>query len=72
MNKDCTSTAMDTLENIMTEFQKAGGNVAILKGISLFDFIKCCATNNIELKAKYTSNTALEEIIRNSITKGKL
>lgn len=53
MNELQHKKAQDTLINIASAIQHAGGCVSLLKDISLSDFIKTCAHNNIEITVKY-------------------
>jgi hypothetical protein len=45
--------AQELLVKVASEFQNAGGAVSVLSQMTLLEFIRSCAYNNIELTVKY-------------------
>jgi len=56
VNKEQILLAQNTIIDIATALQTVGGDVGLLKGISLVDFISICVNNNLEITVKYKEN----------------
>jgi len=53
VNKEQTLIAQNTIIDIASALQTVGGDVGLLKGLSLVEFISICVNNNLEITVKY-------------------